>query len=153
MKKMAAAIFCMVFVTAAGSVSAQSQAPFKNTLEVGAANIGVKAEYARAINDKMAVSGEVFVYYLDIGYVTGFDVRFKYFFWRDALYGDVGLGFGSSGGFFRETREGLLFSPGIGYRFDLGHPGGFCVTPSMKLDVIAGAGTQFRIDALFGYRW
>jgi hypothetical protein len=159
MKKMTAAIFCMTFVMITNSLFAQENQPgFKNTFGGGFAGpAGFLFGYERAITDKIAISGEIFVYYhliSGLGYTWGFDARGKYYLWKNALFAELGLGYGDTWAWAsKHNGTGLLFSPGIGYRLDPGQPGGFCFTPSAKVDIITTGRVQFRIDAFFGYSW
>jgi hypothetical protein len=161
MKKMTLVIFCMVFVIMTNSLSAQENKTLsKNTIGGGFAGpAGFIVGYERAITDKITVSGEIFVYYhlFGLGRSWGFNARGKYYFLRNALFAEIGLGYGNTWDWgddsSKDNGSGLLLSPGIGYRLDPGESGGFCFIPSTKFDIITTGEIRFRIDAFFGYSW
>jgi hypothetical protein len=157
MKKMTLLVSCVMFVIITNSLTAQE----KNTLGAGFAGpAGFIFGYERAVFDKISVTGEIFIYYhlfrQGLGYTWGLNARGKYYFWENTLFAELGLGFGEVWVFKLyddDDGTGLLFSPGIGYRFDPGQTAGFCFIPSVKLDIITTGQVQFRLDAFFGYSW
>jgi len=135
----------------------------KNAVSAGAIYLGLGLEYERLITPAIGVAGTILVYY--VGGLKGvwalviqgrvYPLHFlpdeiadgKL---NDALYADIGIGYGESFGW--SSTGGGVFTMGIGWKIAVKGPGGFIITPSLNLDMVAGY-TNFRVQVLFGYSW
>jgi len=103
------------------------------------------AAYERFLTDKWSIGADIyfawsFFFWTHIE-VGGFG---RYYIWN-GLFAEMGLGFHrySAGVLFgTSTITGVAISPGIGFKFDPGKPGGFFVEPGIKFPITLGARKQ-----------
>ncbi|GMO63640.1 MAG: hypothetical protein Ta2A_10870 [Treponemataceae bacterium] len=116
--------FFAVFLLCSGLAYTFAQ---DNRIFVGVNGIGVTAAYERVITD--GVSGVVqadvaLLYGAILSTVLFTDIRARFYPFYGAFYVDLGLGYGVALSIDLAT-EGFLLSPGLGWNFDPGAPGGF----------------------------
>ena len=150
MNKKRILIFLFLVIIIAGGVSAQEKwGGAKNFIsgDVGLLHLG--ARYERFITSSFSLGAtaywnSLFLFFneVELGAFA------RYYFVR-GFYGELGLGYHTHTGFetykndgFSHTefimRRGLGISPGLGYKFDPGKPGGFFVEPGISVPITIG---------------
>jgi len=144
-------ILLVLAIIVAGGVFAQDVWGGKKNHISGSLNVlGGGFTYERILTPHWSVGGTA--YYSTFFIVLtewGVDAFGRYYIWR-GLFTEFGLGFhqhwgkasGSSRrGLFGSSWDiitGAALSPGLGYKFDVGKPGGFFIEPGIKIPVSFG---------------
>jgi hypothetical protein len=157
-----AVLFFFVGSFAVSARASETAERVKNTIALGYTGplVGYNAFYERSVSGRFAVAMEIFGHAFadgkidgeyDFNMYFGFAPRVKFYVW-DALFVDLGVGYIDLGS---EDETGWLLSPGFGYRWDFGKPGGIALVPSFKMDGIAQSDQQwhYRIDLSLGWGW
>jgi len=148
--------FLLVLVLAAivaGGVFAQESWGGKKNLV--AANVGVLvggASYERILTPNLSVGA---IFYWANSFILWNELEVgvfgRYYIWK-GLYGELGLGYHthSEVGTLTEKETGVKYddmvvlyegfgiTPGLGYKFDPGAPGGFFLEPGIKIPITIG---------------
>jgi len=151
-------ILCLVLaVVMVSGVFAQS-GNIKNWIsgEVSLLGAGVRYEYMLKPNISIGGSSYWNTFFL-IWSDWGIDFSFRYYPGKIFYFG-VGAGFHQqwtifsvlSGGRFGNVM-GLAITPEVGWKIDVGSPGGFFVSPGMKLPISLGVNWQRGYYGYYGY--
>jgi len=147
-------IFLVLFLFIAGGLFAQEDSSgIKNWISGDVSLIGAGIRYERMLNDKFSIGGTAFFHSLFFFWNSlGINVTTRYYPWAGVFYAELGLGYGlnleygsyststytsngyrsSSFGSRFYTNTGAMLNPGIGWRIDLGAPGGFYINPMIS---------------------
>jgi hypothetical protein len=153
-------LFLLVLVTVlAGGAFAQEESwgGKKNHIALDLGLLVAGARYERFLNSQFSVGGDVswansFILFNELE----FGAFGRWYPWK-GLYAELGLGFhihtGAGEGTYSETVGGTTVSftgtglvttagvgitPGVGYKFDPGNPGGFYVEPGISVPITIG---------------
>lgn len=117
--------------------------------------LGVGARYERMLNQNLSVGANVYwnntlIFWNELE--TGLSVR--YYIWGKTFFVGLGLGFHAHSGTFDYeytdsygnkqtgtwfgTIDGVGITPEIGWKIDVGNPGGFFVQPGVKIPITLG---------------
>jgi len=132
-----------------------------NWISGEASLFGAGARYEYMLSDKLSVGGNIYwssVFFIFNEFELGGSVRYYPFEGKfKDVYAGAGLGFHTQTGIYKfkydytkngirytgEASDGLAVSgiaitPEIGWKFDVGNPGGFFVSPGIKLPITFG---------------
>jgi hypothetical protein len=144
--------------TASNSSASPAASSFGNWVSGEVSILGIGARYERMLNDKMSIGGNV--YYNTLFFLFGHDFEaagvFRYYPWGGTSKAVKGLFFGGGLGFHMRWGElgfvnwlfdtdldmplyGVAISFDVGWKLDVGRPGGFFLQPGIKFPVILGA--------------
>ncbi|MDR0444624.1 MAG: hypothetical protein LBH44_14600 [Treponema sp.] len=154
-------IFLVLVIFIAGWVFAQDDDAEKransvdNWISGEVSLLGIGARYERMLDQNWSVGANIywnnlFLFWneLEIG-LSG-----RYYIWSKTFFVGIGLGFHAHSGTFDYeytsygysakgtwfgTINGLGISPEIGWKIDVGNPGGFFVQPGVKIPITLGA--------------
>jgi hypothetical protein len=138
----------------AGGASAGSSSDIKNWISGEVSILGVGARYERMLNDKMSIGANVYydtLFFLWQDFEAG--AAFRYYPWGGTDKPVRGLFFGAGLGFHIywnlidvlldeddwSALYGVAITPDIGWRLDVGDPGGFFIEPGIKMPLTLGA--------------
>jgi hypothetical protein len=131
--------------------------------------------YERILTPQISVGGEAYwnmLFFFWNG--LAFEAYGKFYPWSGNFYLKLGLGYGTVTGFSDNdsfsVRAGLAIDPGIGWKIDVGEPGGFFIEPKVgvlivigknsydtgwtgTIDTGVGVGTNFVVAFAMGYCW
>jgi hypothetical protein len=125
-------LFMMVLaVVIAGGVWAQS-AP-KNWISGDISLIGGGVSYERSLTPKFSIGGTAFFHFFFIALSSGIEVTGRFYPWAGVFYTGLGLGFGTN-----FILNGVMITPAVGWKIDLGKPGGFYINPEASLPIVLG---------------
>jgi hypothetical protein len=145
-----AIVMLVLAIAVAGGVSAQTGSA-KNWIsgQIGLFNAGVG--YERVLTPALSVGGQAyfnsFFFFWNSVAVEAFA---KYYPFQGNFYGKLGLGFGTISGTDNDwvyITSGFLIDPGIGWKIDVGQPGGFFIEPKISVPIVLG---KRDYDALGG---
>jgi hypothetical protein len=133
---------------------AQSSTVPKNWFSGEVSILGLGARYERMLSDKMSIGGNLYFDTLFLlWYDFGADFSFRFYPWGGNGSAAEGLFFGGALGFhinwdivdvllsdsaFDNPLYGAAITPEVGWRLDVGSPGGFFIEPGIKIPVILG---------------
>ncbi|GHU60222.1 hypothetical protein FACS189444_6820 [Spirochaetia bacterium] len=108
-----------------------------NRVFAGINGSGVTIAYERLISEKFSVVAEAdaSLAYGLLASVLFADVRGRFYPFARSFYADFGVGYGLAGSFSLSTK-GMLFSPGFGWKIDMGKPDGFVFDVCLSSDWI-----------------
>ena len=143
-------IFIFLVMVIAGSVFAQEKtANVRNNWISGELSLfGGGARYERMLNQNLSVGANVYwnnSFLIFNEFETGLSAR--YYIWGKTFFIGLGLGFHTHTGTFENenssgswvgTINGAAITPEIGWKIDVGNPGGFFVQPGAKIPVTFG---------------
>ncbi|MDR2517231.1 MAG: hypothetical protein LBC88_07615 [Spirochaetaceae bacterium] len=161
----------MIAALSTGGVFAEEAPPVeasraKNTAAVTVGLIGVEASYERSLTRNFSVLADVSysnVFFVGDSYTAA--IRGRWYPWGKTFFLDLGLGYGNTVGLLGSTAEfvlliltlglvrpdaindalrvqGLLVAPSMGWKIDVGKPGGFVIPVVLGLDVVVGGRTD-----------
>jgi hypothetical protein len=158
MAKKLFSVVALSLVMAAGAFAqgAEAKSSAKNWIsgEVGLLGGGVR--YERTLNEKWSIGGEFFWNSLFFFWNSlGVEVAARYYPWAGTFYAELGAGFGTVTGTEDYTytysgrsytllevpysTAGFMIAPAVGWRIDVGQPGGFYLNPSVAIPMVLGA--------------
>ena len=159
-------ILIVLAIVIAGSVFAQGETTANvrtNWISGEISLFGLGARYERMLNENISIG--VNVYWNNLLFFwneLGTDVSVRFYPWGRIFFIGAALGFhGHSGAFDYEytdgsgetqagtwfgTINGVGITPEIGWKIDVGAPGGFFIQPGMKLPITFGALEMFGTD-------
>jgi len=159
MKK--AILFVLIFLIAAGSIYSQDAA--KNSVAVQLTVIGVAVNYERTLTPHFSVLADVSYTSLIIANILTGSIKGRWYPFNGIFFLEIGagyanghnignftgtmfLGFFTFGWWFLQMKEeslkktgGLLFQPGMGWKIDIGEPGGFFMPISLGMNIKVGS--------------
>ena len=112
--------------------------------------IGLNLRYERMLNEKISISAlltanvTAIMQYMDYSVQTAL----RWYPWEGKFYSELGLGFGHI--YIYHDHDpvddmctisnilGIRLSPAIGWKFDLGKPGGFFLNPMVRMPIVVG---------------
>jgi len=139
-----------------GAVFAQdSGSNIINWISGEASLFGAGARYEYMLSDKLSVGGNIYwssVFFIFNEFELGASVRYYPFEGKfKDVYAGAGLGFHTQTGIYNYITKkdnksnttsmsvsGVAITPEIGWRIDVGNPGGFFVSPGIKLPITFG---------------
>lgn len=140
-------LFLILAIIAAGGLFAQVQDADSHlnwiSGEVGLFGAGLR--YERMMGDKVsiggtAVWGNTFFFFGSVGAMaTG-----RFYPWGGAFYAELGVGFGNTT---LSNVTGVMVAPSIGWKIDVGLPGGFFLNPHIAVPLAIG---KSKFDDTFG---
>jgi len=118
--------------------------------------LGVGARYERMLNSQWSVGANVYwSSFFIVWNESGIDVTARYYPWGKNFFAGMGLGFHVHSGTFdydytdsygyRQKGtwfgaiNGVALTPEVGWKIDVGNPGGFFIQPGIKLPITFGA--------------
>ncbi|GHV79769.1 hypothetical protein AGMMS49944_15600 [Spirochaetia bacterium] len=121
--------------------------------------LGVGAQYERVFTPKLSVGAGIYWYSLVLFSTFGLEANVRYYPFSgrlQGLYGDVGLGFGIAINAYGDedswgSMGGFLLRPGIGWKFDVGKPGGFFIEPHLSIPLVFGTREKEVYRSGYGY--
>ena len=150
MSKKCIFLFLVLALVIAGGVFGQNN-DIKNWVsgEVSILGGGVRYEYMLFPNLSLTVNAyySTLIIWRDWGFTGG--ARF-YPLANMGLFGELGLGFGEHRGVGTLSDDdwgeyndwiktlGFIISPGVGWKLDVGTPGGFYIQPGLKVPIVMG---------------
>ena len=140
----------LVFEVSVPSVFAESD--IQNWISGEISVLGAGVRYERMLNEQISV-GVVAFSTLFASYTAGAQVFGRYYPWASNFHAEVGLGGGTAadGRLGSGNRvSGLMITPGIGWRIDVGEPGRFFLNPNISLPLILGNGFAWEFRPAFG---
>jgi len=157
MRKLVFVLILAVLVT--GSVFAQANVKTNwISADVGIIGIGLRYEYM--LSENLSVGANFYVNSLLFTGSGGFIVAARYYPWGKNFYTELGLGLGSVNGYGEVdiiektegtvdswigiTTTGFIISPGLGWKIDVGEPGGFYIQPGFKIPIAIGEQTPWQ---------
>ena len=151
-KKFRVGVLTMVLVFGMGATSAFAESNIQNWISGEISVLGAGVRYERMLNERFSV-GVIAFTTLFVNYTAGAQVFGRFYPWASNFYAEVGLGGGTaSGGLVGSGNRvsGIMITPGIGWRVDVGEPGRFFLNPNISMPVILGTGTAFEFRPAFG---
>ncbi|MDR1785863.1 MAG: hypothetical protein LBR23_05285 [Spirochaetaceae bacterium] len=137
MKKRVVLVVLMTLVI--GGIFAQEElwGGKKNFVSAQISIIGDGLRYERFLLPKLSVG--VDAYYSSIILWTEMEggAFARYYLWK-GLYGELGLGYHIHMVLDTGASSGVSISPGLGWKFDPGKPGGFFVEPGVTVPITLG---------------
>ncbi|MCL1958711.1 MAG: hypothetical protein FWF68_03835 [Spirochaetes bacterium] len=145
-------IFMFLAILIAGAVFAQNNAKkeeqIKNWISGEASIIGGGVRYERMLSENLSIGANV--YYSTLFFFwnemeAGVSARFYPFsssFFVGAGVGfhwHSGLGLSSTTGITAKSIVGVAISPELGWKIDVGKPGGFFIQPGVKVPITIGS--------------
>jgi hypothetical protein len=147
-------IFMVLAMVIAGGVFAQSVNTVNNWISGEVSLLGGGVRYERMLMPNLSIGGygyynNTFILFTDMG-VGAFA---RYYFWK-GLHAELGLGFNyrTGAGDGEAKYEGVTYKyenewvsttgfgiiPAVGWKFDVGSPGGFFLYPGIKVPITIG---------------
>ncbi|MCL1815843.1 MAG: hypothetical protein FWG27_08520 [Treponema sp.] len=148
-------IFLLVFaVIIAGGVFAQTggSSGINNWISGEASLLGAGLRYERMLNDNISIGGTLFWHsFFFFWNSVGIQAAGRYYF-GSVFYAELGLGYGTITGtedvdYHGNTfswvyvTKGFMVTPAIGWKIDVGAPGGFYINPMIALPIVFGSKT------------
>ncbi|GHV94479.1 hypothetical protein AGMMS50293_07990 [Spirochaetia bacterium] len=143
----------------AGGVFAQHEP--KNWISGQVGLLGGGAGYERVLTPSLSVGGEVYWNSLFLFWNSfALEGSVKFYPFQGVFYVKGGLGFGTVTGtedvsyagysysWWYQT-SGFLIDPGVGWKIDVGQPGGFFIEPKVSVPIVLG---KKEYDAWAGYK-
>jgi hypothetical protein len=134
----------VVMIVVAGSISAQgSGSGAKNWISGELSLLGAGVSYERMLGSQFSVGGDVywssFFIILNELEVGAFG---RFYPWAGIFFVEAGLGFHLhtwvTGNLEWEVISGIAITPAVGWKIDVGNPGGFFIRPGIKFPVTFG---------------
>jgi hypothetical protein len=140
-------------VLIAGGIFAQEKsANVKNNWISGELGIfGFGARYEYMLSPNLSIGANVYFNTLIILNDFGVTANLRYYPWGKTFYAELGLGYGYHMGFETIGKDenvtdivdwlqttGILITPGLGWKIDVGKPGGFYLYPGIKVPIVLG---------------
>lgn len=153
MKKQVFFLCAVLALSGAGKVFAQSDGDgsggVKNWLSGEAGFSGFGVRYERMLSDTFSVGATGFINSaLFFWNSFGLQASGRYYPWAGNFYLELGLGAGViTGGVGIYLADewyytvGGMVTPGLGWKIDVGKPGGFFINPMISVPVVFGKGT------------
>jgi hypothetical protein len=159
MNKKGIVLLLILVVSAAGMVYAQegggSGSGLHHWISGEVSLLGVGARYEYMLDNNFSIGGTVFWHSLFLFWNSvGILVTGRWYPWGGIFYAEAGIGFGTVSGFEEGTEttyygysyayrwpyvvSGFMFNPGVGWKIDLGEPGGFYINPMINLPIVFG---------------
>ncbi|MDR2110039.1 MAG: hypothetical protein LBP32_01890 [Spirochaetaceae bacterium] len=138
-------VLCLVLaVAAAGGIFAQEKAANvrNNWISGEVSLIGGGARYERMFGPKFSAGVDAYwssLFFFWNEMEAGLFGRF--YPWGDTFFAEAGLGFHLHTALTSDDAEvitGVAISPAVGWKIDLGNPGGFFIQPGIKLPITFG---------------
>jgi hypothetical protein len=135
--------------------------------EVGLIAGGLR--YEMMLSPKLSVGGTAFYNsFFFLWNSIGVNVTARYYPWAGKFYAELGAGYGTVTGTetvnvpdwygsgthpveFIYTNSGAMITPGIGWKIDVGQPGGFFLNPSVAIPLVLGSKTVYSGESEFGF--
>ena len=114
--------------------------------------LGVGARYERMLNDNFSIGATAFFNsFLFFWNSYGIQATARWYPWVSNFYAEIGLGYGfvSTGEY---DANGLMITPTIGWRIDVGRPGGFYINPMIAVPITVGS-RRYHDYTLVGDEW
>jgi hypothetical protein len=161
-------VLMVLAAAAAGGVFAQEKtANVKQSWISGEASvIGAGSRYEFMISEKLSVGMNVYWTWIYALSDFGVNAALRLYPWGKTFFAELGLGYGMHSalrtftttieayGYSASTKwdaitfmEGFDMAPGIGWKIDVGNPGGFFISPSAQLILTFG---EWRYSAVAG---
>jgi hypothetical protein len=163
MKKSFLLVAFAVLLGGGGGGSLFAQANSKNNWLSGELSIiGAGATYERMLSQNFSLG--VNVYWTSLFLIfndLGTNVIGRWYPWGGNFYTELGLGFGThtalgSGDgdamFSVAAVNGVALVPGIGWKIDVGQPGGFFIEPIIQLPITLGGTVENKFGSGVGFR-
>jgi hypothetical protein len=151
--------FLLVFGAAVVcGVSAQDAPEPLHWISLEASLIGNGVRYERQLSGRLSVGGTAFyhIFYL-IWTSMGITASVRFYPWAGAFYAELGLGyglvFGTDGGLAGleiYMTHGVMITPALGWRIDLGKRGRFYINPMVSLPIALGDKERWYGETSFG---
>jgi hypothetical protein len=150
-------------VVVGGVFAEEKAANSHNNWISGELNIlGVGLRYERMLSPNFSIGANAYVNTLIIAANAGVSAVARYYPWAKTFYLELGVGFGSSSGLGTEvtiiekgtgtestwggvTTTGVIINPGLGWKIDVGEPGGFFINPGIIVPIAIGTQTPFSV--------
>ena len=138
MKKFVFVLILAVIIT--GSISAQE---FRHWLSGEVSLIGVGARYEFMLNEKISIGATAYWHsFFFFWNSAGIQATGRYYFLPNGLYGELGAGFGTVTNFDEDSFfvqiTGFMITPTLGWKIDIGKPGGFYINPMIAVPIVLG---------------
>jgi hypothetical protein len=147
MKKRLLVLVLMAVVV--GGLFAQDQ---RNWISGEVSLLGGGARYEFMLNEKFSVGATVFFQSFFLFWNSlGINATGRFYFWK-GLYAEVGAGYGTITGTedytspgsswthtFAYVVNGFMLTPAIGWKIDVGNPGGFFINPMVGVPLVLGS--------------
>jgi hypothetical protein len=140
----------MVLVLAAFIAGGAFAQDVKNWISGEISILGVGARYEYMLNEKFSVGVTSFWNTLIFWNAWGVSAAARYYPFAGAFYLEGDLGYGTVGGIEEGTdssgspyswfyfTKGVMVTPGIGWKIDIGAPGGFFINPMVTFPIVFG---------------
>jgi hypothetical protein len=137
-------LLLVLAVIVAGGISAQgTNSGAKNWISGELSLFGIGARYERMFGANFSAGvdaywNSLFILWneLELGLFG------RFYPWEDSFFVEAGLGYHTHTSFSldddSEVITGLAISPGVGWRIDVGNPGGFFISPGIKFPITFG---------------
>ena len=120
--------------------------------------IGNGFRYERQLSSRLSVGGTAFYHIFFLIWTSmGITASVRFYPWAGAFYAEVGLGCGvvfgtdyGPAGSEVYSAYGVMITPALGWRVDLGKPGGFYINPLVALPVVLGDKERWYGETGFG---
>jgi hypothetical protein len=138
-------VFMMILAAVvAGGVWAQSGA--KNAISGDISLIGAGLSYERVLTPKFSIGGTAFYHNFFIFFTSlGVNVTGRFYPWARTFYAGLNLGFGSN-----FTLNGVMITPAVGWKIDVGKGGAFFINPELSLPIVLGVQENELGESGFG---
>ena len=157
--------FLTLAVITVGFASAQE--PLNNWISGEVSLLGMGVRYERMYNNNISFGGTAFFHsFFDGFFCYGVNFTSRYYPKASVFYAEIGIGFGMAendvvvrNNILLYEVTGVMFSPGIGWRIDIGEPGGFYINPMIIMPIVIGesrsvgsnVGTNLRLAFGMGH--
>jgi hypothetical protein len=152
------------------SSSSSSSSGVKNWFSGEVSILGGGLRYERMLNDKMSIGGNVYysTFFVLWGHDLGADFSFRFYPWGGTGSVPEGLFFGGGLGFHMNwiglasyladddwmTLYGGAITLDVGWKLDVGGPGGFFLQPGIKVPIYLGARKTWDLwDSYYEFDW
>jgi len=139
-------LFVLVVIIAGGVFAQEGGSGIKNWISGDVSLIGVGTRYERMLDENLSIGGTIFFHSFFLFWNSvGINVTARYYPWAGAgnFYAELDVGFGTVTNTKRAI-NGVMVSPGVGWKIDLGKPGAFYINPMISLPIVLGRSYSYR---------
>jgi hypothetical protein len=138
-------------IAAGGLFAQEGGSSVKNWISGDLSLLGAGVRYERILNDNFSIGGTVFFHSFFLFWNSiGVNVTGRWYPWAENFYAELGIGYGTINGTedytsngktysWSYTVNGVMITPGVGLRIDVGSPGGFFINPMVSLPIVLGS--------------